>query len=162
MTQGRNNVWLEAIFGTVLRWVRPFGRYPGRVVSQHANGTLEIQPDSALVGAHDFVPLRVGLPGVTVKVPSGARVVLAFAEGDPRKPYAELVETAQAIEIAIAAENIILNGGAASVARVGDRTSGHVHDVTFALTSPNGPVTGTIVIVSATDAIAEGAPAVKA
>jgi phage baseplate assembly protein gpV len=48
------------------------------------------------------------------------------------------------------------------VSRVGDATQGHVHTVTFALTSPSGPVTGTITIEEAIDHMGEGAPNFKA
>jgi len=54
---------------------------------------------------------------------------------------------------------IIMNGGSAKVARVGDKTAGHIHS--FKLKdSLNGVVTGTI--ESNTDTIAEGADKVKA
>lgn len=57
-------------------------------------------------------------------------------------------------------KSIVLAGGAAAVARVGDATTGHTHD--FALTAPpgGGPVTGTI--TAASDTVAEGAARVKA
>lgn len=61
-------------------------------------------------------------------------------------------------------DNIVLNGGSAKVSRVGDKTSGHDHSVTYSLTAPSGggPVTGTITVMSNTDTMAEGADKVKA
>lgn len=59
-------------------------------------------------------------------------------------------------------KNIVLAGGTAKVARVGDATAGHTHN--FSLTAPSGtlggPVTGTI--SNATDTIHAGAGQVLA
>lgn len=60
--------------------------------------------------------------------------------------------------------DIVLNGGSAKVSRVGDKTSGHDHSVSFSLTAPpsGGTVSGSITIISNTDTMAEGAAKVKA
>jgi phage gp45-like len=59
--------------------------------------------------------------------------------------------------------DVIVNGGGAKVARVGDKTEAHSHTVTFSLTdSLNKPVTGSITLVDASPAIAEGAEHFKA
>lgn len=54
---------------------------------------------------------------------------------------------------------IVLDGGGASVARVGDRTAGHSHEFSLSI-----PGVGTVVgaIASSTDTMAEGAARVKA
>lgn len=75
------------------------GTYPGRVVSQAADGSLDIRPDDADMPEHQGVPIRYGVPGVTAKVTAGARCALGFAEGDPRKPFAELWESGTLIEL---------------------------------------------------------------
>lgn len=61
-------------------------------------------------------------------------------------------------------QDIILNGGNAKVARVGDHTTAHTHTVTFALTAPpgGGSVTGTITLADSNPTIAEGAEHVLA
>lgn len=63
-----------------------------------------------------------------------------------------------------AGRDVILAGGAAKVARVGDATAGHAHSVVFNLTAPpgGGTVTGSITVNSNTDTINAGADHVKA
>lgn len=66
--------------------------YPCRVVAQNADGTLELQPDSAAVPSLSKVPIRLGVPGVKVKVAAGCRVLLGFEGGDAQRPAAFLWE----------------------------------------------------------------------
>lgn len=66
--------------------------YPGRVVSQAANGQLEVQLDDARWPSLTKVPIRTFVPGAIVKVLGGARVLVGWEEADPRKPYAALWE----------------------------------------------------------------------
>ena len=62
-----------------------------------------------------------------------------------------------------APEDVVVNGGTKKVSRVGDKTKGHRHVVTFTLQdSLLAPVTGTITIATATDEMAEGAEHLKA
>lgn len=58
------------------------------VRAQHADGTLDLEVDTAAVGAITHVPLRLGLLGARVVVPEGERVRLAFENGDPSRPFA--------------------------------------------------------------------------
>ena len=57
----------------------------GQVVSQHADGTLEILLDGAEVRGSgiDNILIAPGLPGLKVGVPQGARCFVAYAGGDP-------------------------------------------------------------------------------
>jgi len=66
--------------------------HPSKVHSQ-ATGvggdrTLQVFPDDGAVPPMTSVPLRTGIPGLDVEVAQGARVLLAFEEGDPRRPIA--------------------------------------------------------------------------
>lgn len=64
---------------------------PARVVSQNADGSLELVADSTTIAAPPRVRLRTGLPGeVTVKLAPGAEVLLGFEGGDRRRPFAAL------------------------------------------------------------------------
>lgn len=106
--------------------------YPCRVVSQNADGTLELKPNTDKMGAGlSRVPLRLGLPGVTVKVKNQARVLLGFEAGDPQRPVATLWEADGLDEITVTAQtkavvnspNVWLgeeDGDARPVARLGD------------------------------------------
>ncbi len=139
--------------------------YPCKVVAQQASGLLDLRPETPRLPDLSGVPLRVGLPGARVEVPQGGRVLVGFEGGDPRLPFACLFETgATATKIKLDATEIVLNGGGARVARVGDATEAHAHTVTHALVAPpgGGPVTGTITVSSEAPLIEEGAPGVLA
>ena len=69
----------------------PLAHYPARVVSQGDDGTVSVKPDTTRFGPGlDMVPIR-GLPGVTARVKPGARVMLCFEEGDPRRDRKSVV-----------------------------------------------------------------------
>lgn len=106
---------LERFLGGILRKIDYSRAYRCRVVSQHNDGRLELMPDDdAIRGAGlDFVPIKHGLPGVTVKVPAGVFVNVAFDDGDPSKPFAALFEPGSVTEVQF-------DGGTKSVARVDD------------------------------------------
>lgn len=77
--------------------------YSCKVVSQNADGTLELQPDRTTLSSVSKVPIRLGLPGVEVKVAAGSRVLLGFENGDPAKPVATLWEKSTLNEIVVTA-----------------------------------------------------------
>lgn len=114
--------------------------YPAVVVQQRSDGTLDLSPEDPRVPSCQGVPIRLGIPGVTVTVPSGGRVLLGYANGDPSRPYASLWESGTVTRITI-------NGGSAKVARVGDSTESHTHTVevrgTTYETSPSAPTIST-------------------
>ncbi len=68
--------------------------YAATVVSQAADGSLELVPDDPILGddAHPLrgVPLRCGVPGVKIvyQAPAGERVRVAFESRDPRRIFA--------------------------------------------------------------------------
>jgi hypothetical protein len=136
----------KAAFEALVRGVFPdvdfLARYPARVVSQNADGTLELIPDDVRIPGMSKVPIRYGVPGIKATVAPGARVLLGFAGGNRDAPEAELWEsasvlklelTATAVEVTAttvevsaqtvqidAAASVQLAGGVLPVARVGD------------------------------------------
>jgi hypothetical protein len=114
-------------------------------VQGQVGNNLDLLPDAEWLRGNGTsqVPIRHGVPGMACKVPPGARVLLSFDGGDPRKPYASLWEGA-AIEVSFA-------GGQQPIARVGDQVV-----VTVA-----GVVAGPAA-VTATGVIMAGTPQVKA
>ncbi|PZA07755.1 MULTISPECIES: hypothetical protein [unclassified Meiothermus] len=64
--------------------------YPARVLVDHGDMTLDLEPDDAKLPLLVRVPLRVFLPGAYVKVRPGARTLLSFENGDPAQPAAHL------------------------------------------------------------------------
>lgn len=77
--------------------------YPAKVVSQNSDGTLELQPDGDVMPGLSKVPIRLGLPGVTVKVKKDARVLVGFESGDSAAPVATLWEVDGLDEITVTA-----------------------------------------------------------
>ncbi len=70
----------------------PLALYPATVKATNDDGSVDVKPDSTRWGAGlSRVPVR-GLPGVVVKVKVGARVHLAFSEGDEARPIAVLFD----------------------------------------------------------------------
>lgn len=123
--------------------------YPCRVVSQNADGTLELKPDTDKMGPGlSRVPIRLGLPGVAVKVKAQARVLLGFEGGDPQRPVATLWEADGLDEITVTAQtkavvncpNVVLgaeDGTEKRVAREGDLVE--------VVITPALPITGVVV-----------------
>lgn len=98
--------------------------YPSTVVKV-AGMRVELVPDDTRLTTYQDVPIVLGLPGVTVQVQEGARVLLGFAAGDPQKPQAWLWESGALVELKLQATTIRLNtSGGADVNRAGDFVNG--------------------------------------
>ena len=152
---------LEQFIRYVTRDTIYLGTYAAEVQGQHDDDSLELLPDDQRVRGTGLsrVPIRHGLPGVRVRVIVGARVLLAFEAGDPRRPYAALWEPS-------AIQEILFDGGKAPVARVGDPVAIYWPAslmVTGAIAAPAGAFTGTITIATQSPGIIQsGAKRVKA
>ncbi len=92
-----------------------FHRHYVCTVEGQSGMTLDLKPDDERIAGAGLgaVPLRVGLPGFTVEVPQGARVLLSFDNGDPSKPAAALFDPGSVTSIRFA-------DGTQAVARQGD------------------------------------------
>jgi hypothetical protein len=106
---------LAALIRWVMRDVRYHINYICEVQGQDADGLLDLLCDDERLRGTGLsgVPIRVGLPGFKVKVPSGARVMLGFDDGKPNKPYAALFDPNSVTEIQFA-------DGTQAVSRQGD------------------------------------------
>jgi hypothetical protein len=134
--------------------------YPCTVKSQNADLTLELVPLASSMPAHSKVKIRMGAPGIKVKVQPNCQVLLAFEQGDPGRPYAALwSEETVVTEYVIKGTVIKLNDGGTPVAKEGSITTGHQHT----LTGTAGPYPISGIAVTQTDTIATGAgsPTVK-
>lgn len=131
---------------------------PGAATVLHGDG-----------GNDDDVPTALedgAFTNPTVLSPPTGDVVVESRDGKVviRRNGAQIVINSDG-SIAItpkAGKDVVVNGGSKKVSRVGDKTAGHVHVASFALMAGAVPVTGTITIASATDAMAEGADQFKA
>jgi hypothetical protein len=87
------------------------GFYDAKVVSQSADGaTVDIQPNDSRLAGMQRIPLRLGLPGCTVKFSPGAIVRLGWDRGNPELPYACLFnggESITEIDIGSSPDNVV-------------------------------------------------------
>jgi hypothetical protein len=76
--------------------------YPGKVVKQASDGTLEVRPDDERLGSSiTKVPIRTPAPDIVITVQPGARVLVGFEAGKPSEPYASLWQSGAIVSIAI-------------------------------------------------------------
>jgi hypothetical protein len=136
---------LKRVIRAVMRDTRFHKLYPCTVESQDANGLLDLTPDDQELRGTGLgaVPIRHGLPGFTVKVKSGARLLLGFEAGDPKRPYAALWEPG-------AVEEIVFDSGTNPVACDGDSATVFFPPALLITGGLVGafPFTGTITITS--------------
>jgi hypothetical protein len=110
----------------------PLAFYDATVAAMNDDGTVDIKTDVARFGAGlSRVPIRHGLPGVSVRVARGARVRLGFAGGDVQQPFVALWDPGSLEELTVTASTKLLlqspsvvvaqvEGNAKPVARLGD------------------------------------------
>src|SRR6187402_2975751 len=121
-----------------MRDVTYLGTYPATVMSQ-AGEMCDVKPDSPKVSGSSGlsgVKIRHGFPGVSLMIPPGSRVLLAFDNGDPDKPYVALWEKGTVL-------NLTFADGTMPLARVGDQVM-----ITSATSATGGPVTGQGIIMA--------------
>ena len=107
---------LERLVRAIVGDTKYFKQYPCTVQAQTGDGPVDVLPDDAEIagpGGLQGVPIWNGLPGITVEVEPGARVLLGFIAGDPRRPYVSLWEKASI-------KAIRFDGGDKPIAREGD------------------------------------------
>lgn len=103
-----------------VRWVcrdtRFHAHYPGTVEVVHADGSMDVTPDDAEIRGLGLAALRAraGLPGTKASGAAGARCLIGFEAGDPRRPYISAWASGAAVA------SISVDGGTAGVAGFGD------------------------------------------
>lgn len=121
---------LRSLVRTLTRDVRYHKLYPARVEGVNADGSIDVTPDDVEIrGTGLSVFPDAGLPNTTIAPASGARCLVGFKAGDPRRPYIAEWESGGLGRVG-------LNGGTRPLARFGD-------PVRFAL-PPVVTVTGTV------------------
>jgi hypothetical protein len=84
--------------------------HPGAVVAQASDGTVEVKPDSPVVPPQKGRPLRLGVPGIKVKVGPGTRVRLYFSGGSPEASEVALWEGDGLLELELdASVKVVIN-----------------------------------------------------
>lgn len=140
--------------------------YAVTVKNQSANGTLGVVFDDPRFSPVDGVLVRLGLPGVAVKVEAGARGMLGFENQDPSKPRVMQWDTPHLLELHVDPSVMtVFNGGTANVGRVGDSVAATATMATWvsAVTSyVNGLAPSTLVAPTGFGTISSGTSKVKA
>jgi hypothetical protein len=93
---------LERFVRWVCRDVRFHRLYPGTVELDRGDGTMDVTPDDAEIRGMGLPPLRprAGLPATKVTADKGARVLVGFEAGNPKRPYiAEFASGRGTVEI---------------------------------------------------------------
>lgn len=104
---------VEAIVARATRRLDFCAFYPGRVVAQDGDGgPLDVELDDQRFALPRGISYRT-LPGVSLTVPAGTRVLVGFEGGDPSKPFASLWELGDVTKL-------VLGGGSQRAAREGD------------------------------------------
>jgi hypothetical protein len=83
--------------------------YRGVVVSQ-AGQTVDVKMDDPRLPGMAALPIQVGIPGAIVQIKSGARMLVAFENGDPAKPIALTWQAADAGRVSLVADLVELGG----------------------------------------------------
>lgn len=134
---------LETLVRKTLR-VDRFGAYFCKVVSQNSDGTLELLPDLPKIPGTSKVPIKLGVPGITVKVKPGARVALTWDGGDFTKPRATVWDSDGLDTITITAKTKVVIDAPDIVAQKG-RPLARLGDMVMVISTPPGtPAVGQI------------------
>lgn len=159
---------VEAIMGRRVAGPVDFlARYAGTVLSQSTDGaTVDVRFDDTRLASPSAVEIRHGIPGATVKVQPGARVLVAWEGGDPTKPFVEAWEkgaTVTSIVVSGATVYLGAESGAKFVGLHGDavnaaggmttwmsQVAGFINAAVPGTVSPAAPVTFGTLVASAT------------
>ena len=87
---------LQSFVRSVMSRVDYYAMYRAQVVVQKGN-TVDVIPDDTRLPPMSGIPLRHGLPGVSLTVQPGTWVMVSWSGGDPQKPYAQLWEGGETV-----------------------------------------------------------------
>jgi hypothetical protein len=110
---GGLRVLFENLVRRITRDTLYLGTYTAEVVSQAADGTLDLMPFDQRLRSTGLqsVPIRNGLPGVSeVTVPPGELVLLGFDGGSPAQPYASVFHKGKATKLVLDIGSVEIGG----------------------------------------------------
>src|SRR6478609_3719473 len=135
--------------------------WPCKVITQNPDYTLQLLPDDEAMKAAglDKVPIRYGIPGVRAKLKPGARCHLAFAAGDPKRPFAHNWESN---EETVESVEFVAGERSAGIARLGDPVQVFVAPavpiaIAGVIHPAETPFTGFITVTTSLLAVIDGA-----
>jgi hypothetical protein len=90
------------------------------VVVSQAGMTVDVKMDDPRMPGMSALPIQVGIPGATVSLAPGARMLVAFENGDPAKPIALSWDAgAHALRLSLPADLVELGGQGLNPATTG-------------------------------------------
>jgi hypothetical protein len=97
-----------------------YALYSAKVISQ-AGDLFDLQPDDPRIPSMGGVPIRHGLPGVTIRIPRDSTLLVGWENGDPSRPFCALWQGGEtnATRITIIAQTIELGGSGLDPIRTG-------------------------------------------
>jgi hypothetical protein len=86
--------------------------YRAVVLAQSGDrATVDVKPDDSRLPLMSQIPLKLSIPGATVKIAAGAGVLIGWENGNPQHPQAFLFDKgATALVLSMAAERLELGG----------------------------------------------------
>jgi hypothetical protein len=92
--------------------------YRGKVMAQ-SDGTVDVRPFDPILPDMAGIPLRHGVPGLSVTVSPGCTIQIGWDDGRPDRPFAALWSTdASAVKVTLAATTLELGAAGATEAAV--------------------------------------------
>lgn len=131
MVDGIRNVVRE-VAAALFAHIDTLSLYEGTVVSQSADGSLDVSLDDDRFGpGWSQITIVWGLPGLTAKVPKGTRVAVGFHGGKRSKPVVRHwlsaptekpieIELETSAKVSIKAPSVVLADGVLGAARQTD------------------------------------------
>jgi hypothetical protein len=116
--------------------------YRGKVIAQNAGnlGTVDVRPYDPMLPDMAGIPLRHGVPGLTVQVVPGCSIEVGFDDGRPDRPYAALWSVdASAVRVVLSATSLELGGANPTNAAV--LGTAHFADLITVMTAIGGALT---------------------
>lgn len=79
---------LRSVIREELRPTDFYRVFPGKVIQQRSDGSLDVMPDDDRLPPLTSVAVRVPIPGAKLTVPAGSRCDVVFENGNPAMPVA--------------------------------------------------------------------------
>lgn len=133
--------------------------YPARVVTQAADGSVDVRPDDERLPALTRVPLSMPIPGLRVLVAPGTSVLVGWTSGDPSKPFAQVDGRSGATTaLTLSAPSIALGSDAAVPLARAPELAALLTQVaaTFSAVPPNGAEAALAAVAAAINAALPG------
>jgi hypothetical protein len=110
MTADRLKESIFALVRAALPTLDYYALYRGKVVTQSGD-KVDVIPDDSRIPDMSAIPIKLGLPGVSIQITPGAYVLIGWEGGDSQRPYVMVWETgANVVSLTLRAAKIELGG----------------------------------------------------